>query len=119
MRMTTLLATATVVYASNIGLSSAADDFAVLKGVRAVPMAAAELQAVKGMDHHFTVLLPSGEAVRHDTDQHQDAIGVDGKGKNFVLITFSDGVERLVAPSYRGLMQACGNGVIDGPGFLC
>lgn len=119
MRIITLLATTIIVFAANIGLVSAADDFATLKGVKAIPMAAAEMGAVKGMDHHFTVLLPSGETVRHDTDQHQDAIGDGGKGKNFVLITFSDGVERLVAPSYRGLMKACGNGVIDGPGFLC
>jgi len=118
MRIAALVLTAALV--ASIGPAVAADDFATLKGVTATPMAAAELKSVKGMDHHFTVTLPSsGEVVTHNTDQHQDAIGPGGKGANFVSITFSDGVTRLVAPSYRGLMKACGNGVIDGPGFLC
>jgi len=82
-------------------------------------MSSAELKATKGMDHHFTVTLPSGEVVTHFTDQHQDAIGVGGKGENFFSFVGADGVTRLVSPAYHGLSQACGNGVIDGPGFLC
>lgn len=97
-----------------------AKQFATLNGVKAVAMSPAELNSIKGMDHHFTVTNPqTGEVTTHNTDQHQDAIGPGGKGANFFEFVGADGNTRLVAPSYHGLSVACGNGVIDGPGFLC
>jgi hypothetical protein len=93
--------------------------FSTLNGVKAIQMSAAELNAVKGMDHHFTVTNPqTGEVTTHNTDQHQDDVP-SSKGENFFSFVGADGVTRLVAPSYHGLSKACGNGVIDGPGFLC
>ena len=121
MRIAMLASAGAIVLAFTIGSVSAADQFTTLKGVKAIPMSPGELSAVKGMDHHFTVTNPgtNGLPVEHETVQHQEEIGPGTKGKNFVNITFSDGVTRLVAPSYKGLMKACGNGTIDGPGFLC
>jgi hypothetical protein len=128
MRLKTLGAVVTVALAATIGSVSAADhtattkatQFRALNGIKAVPMASAELKAVKGMDHHFTVTIPStGEVDTHFTDQYQDSIGAGGKGENFISFVGADGVTRLVSPAYSGLSQACGNGVIDGPGFLC
>jgi hypothetical protein len=129
MRITTLASAAGILLAATIGSVSAADQFTTLNGVKqfgalngvkAVPMSPAELNAVKGMDHHFTVTNPStGEISTYFTDQHQDAIGAGRKGENFFSFVGADGVTRLVSPAYHGLSQACGNGVIDGPGFLC
>ena len=130
MRIAMLASAGAIAFACTIGSVSAADQsttlkgvkqFTALNGVKAVPMSSGELSSVKGMDHHFTVTNPGtdGLPVEHETVQHQEEIGPGGKGKNFVDITFSDGVTRSVAPSYKGLMKACGNGVIDGPGFLC
>jgi hypothetical protein len=109
-------------------------------------MSVAELSAIRGMDHHFT-LTNSGQGVaaRHDTDQHQDGLETDpvaaGKPGNFKTIEFPqfnpDGTPqidpvtglqvvtiRAAAPSYSGLSHACANhltngGSISGPGFLC
>jgi len=118
-----MLATASAVaLAFTIGSVSAADQFKTLRGVKAVQMSAGDLSAVKGMDHHFTVTNPrTGDVTTHNTDQHQDAIGVGGKGANFVDLGFVNmaGNPILVSPAYHGLRNACGNGVIDGPGFLC
>jgi hypothetical protein len=100
--------------------SKTVKQFNTLNGVKAIQMSATELNAVKGMDHHFTVTNPAtGDVTTHNTDQHKDETGVGGKGDNFFSFVGADGVTRLVAPSYHGLSQACGNGVIDGPGFLC
>ena len=100
--------------------SNTIKQFTTLNGAKAIQMSAAELNAVKGMDHHFTVTNPhTGQVTTHNTDQHQDAIGPGGKGANFFEFVGADDVTRLVAPSYHGLSKACGNGVIDGPGFLC
>jgi len=119
MRITALASVAAIALTATIGSLSAADQFATLNGVKAVPMSSGELSAVKGMDHHFFV-----NGVRHDTDQHQDALScTDAKvcdpiieGKNFVDILRADGQTRKAAPSYRGLiLHACGNGVISGP----
>ena len=123
------LSAAAIALTGAVGTASAADQptppkavkqFSTLNGVKAVPMSPAELNAIKGMDHHFTVTPPgTGVEVTHNTDQHQDEIGPGGKGANFIEFVDGDGVTRLVAPSYLGLSKACGNGVIDGPGFLC
>src|SRR5687768_10757279 len=115
MRVTMLATAVAIALAATIG-SVSAGQFTTLNGVKAVPMSSGELGAVKGMDHHFTVMNPhTGVTTRHNTDQFQDANG----GGNFIAFVGADGVLRMVAPSYRGLSQACGNGVIDGPGFLC
>lgn len=100
--------------------STSIKQFTTLNGVKAVQMSSSELNAVKGMDHHFTVTNPhTGEVTTHNTDQHKDETGPGGKGTNFFSFVGADGMTRLVAPSYHGLSKACGNGVIDGPGFLC
>src|SRR5262245_55314077 len=108
MMRTAMLATASAIaFAFAIGTVSAAD-FTTLKGVKAVPMSAVELSTVRGMDHHFFVNNPSSDTpVRHNTDQHQDAIGPGGKGENFVDLGFvnSSGQPILVAPSYTGLQN--------------
>jgi hypothetical protein len=142
---------------ATIGSVSAADQFTTIKGVKqfttlngvkAVPMSPAELNAVKGMDHHFFVLTtadnpnailatvngvqtyvldpnasdssgPLATDGRFGTDWKKDATGANSKGDNFVSITFSNGQTVLVSPAYQGLMNACGNGTIEGPGFLC
>jgi len=113
MRIAMLATASAMAFVFTIGSVSAADQFATLKGVKAVQMTAGELSSVKGMDHHFFVTPPgTGEAVRHDTDQKQDA----NDGKNFVEILRADGTIRMAAPGYRGLiLHACGNGVISGP----
>ena len=145
MRFAMLATASAIALAFTIGSVSAADQFTTLGGVKAVPMSAAELSAVKGMDHHFFVLVDAnnpnavpatidGQAVfvldpatdqtsgplatagRMGTDWKQDATGANGKGDNFV--TFP-GTSTLVSPAYLGLMNACGNGTIQGPGFLC
>ena len=77
---------------------AAPTQFAALKGVKAVPMAAKELDAVKGLHVHFWnpgAPFP-GEphlAGVHNFDNWSDLYG-DG----------------LVAPSYHGLCVAAGNG---------
>jgi hypothetical protein len=125
MRIATLVASA-IVLAVNVGSASATDQstplngakkFATLNGVKAVPLSASELSTIKGMDHHFFV-----NGVRHDTDQHQDALSCTATTcdpiveANFVEILRADGTIRLAAPGYRGLiLHACGNGVITGP----
>ncbi len=131
MRIAMLATASAIAFAFTIGSVSAADEmtatktikqFTTLNSVKAIQMSAGELSAVKGMDHHFTVTNPrTGNVTTHNTDQHQDAIGTGGKGANFVDLGFVNmaGNPILVAPSYHGLRNACGNGVIDGPGFLC
>jgi hypothetical protein len=113
MRIAMLATASAIAFVSAIGSVSAADKFATLKGVKAVQLSAAELNAVKGADHHFFVTPPgTGETVRHDTDKQQDA----NDGANFVEIIRADGELRLAAPSYRGLiLHACANAVISGP----
>ena len=114
MRITMLATASAMAFVFTISSVSAADQFATLKGVKAVQMTAVELSSVKGMDHHFFVTPPGkGVAVRHDTDQQQDSLAVP---KNFVEILRADGTIRMAAPGYRGLiLHACGNGVISGP----
>ena len=113
MRIAMLATASAMAFVFAIGSVSAADKFATLKRVKAAQMSAAELNAVKGADHHFFVTPPgTGETVRHDTDKQQDA----NDGANFVEILRADGTIRLAAPGYNGLiLHACGNGVISGP----
>ena len=119
MRIAMLATASAIAFVFAIGSVSAADQFATLKGVKAIQMTKGELSVVKGMDHHFTVTNPkTGEVTTHNTDQNQDDVP-GSKGANFFSFVGADGVTRLVAPSYHGLSKACGNGVIDGPGFLC
>jgi hypothetical protein len=118
MRIAMLVTASAVAFVFAIGSVSAADQFKTLKGVKAVQMTSAELNAVKGMDHHFLVVNPqTGEATEHEVDQHQEEIGPGTKGKNFVSMDFvqPDGSIRtvLVAPGYQGLTNACQNAVIS------
>jgi hypothetical protein len=144
MRFAMLASASAIALAFTIGSVSAAGQFTTLKGLKAVPMSTAELAAVKGMDHHFFVLVSAdhpnatpatidGQAVftldpatnqtsgplatagRMSTDWKKDDVP-GSKGDNFV--TFP-GTTTLVSPGYLGLRNACGNGTIQGPGFLC
>ena len=124
MRIAMLATASAMAFVFSISSVSAADQFTILKGVKAVQMSPGELSAVKGMDHHFNVTPPgTGETVRHDTDQQQDSLTCTDVAtcdpivaQNFVEIVRADGSIRLAAPSYRGLiLHACGNGVISGP----
>src|SRR5262245_23774273 len=67
MRVTTLASAVVIALAATIATVSAADQstvpdqvktFRALNGVKAVPMSSAELNAVRGMDHHFQVRTP-------------------------------------------------------------
>jgi hypothetical protein len=147
MRIAMLATASAIALAFTVGSVSAADQFATLKGVKAIQMSAGELSAVKGMDHHFFILTtadhpnaiqatvngvagtwvlePPGNSAgdgRFGTDQHQDglegAVPAVGKPGNFKLIEFPTGA-RVTSPAYSGLRNACGNGKIEGPGFLC
>ena len=137
MRLTMLATAAAIALICTVGSVSADQittpkQFNTLNGVKAVPMSSDELSVVKGMDHHFTILVsadnpngvlvgtatfldpPSAEAAaplndpmgrpRFGTDFYQDGQG----GANFVDVL---GDSR--APSYLGLrLQACNNAVI-------
>jgi hypothetical protein len=128
MRIAMLATASAMAFIFAIGSVSAADQFKTLRGVKAIQMTAGELSAVKGMDHHFTVTNPrTGEVTEHNTDQHQDSLSCTSTNPatcpviipaNFKMIEFPT-ITRLAAPGYMGLRKACGNGVIDGPGFLC
>ena len=82
----------------------ATNQFATLKGVKAVPMASSELDAVKGMHVHFV------------TDSQNNQYGIapgfhlagDVKTRNNWSNEWggSDGAD--VAPSYHGLCKAAG-----------
>ena len=145
MRIAMLATASAIAFVFAIGSVSAADQFTTLKAVKAVPMSAAELNTVKGMDHHFFILVdadhalagtatingvtgvpvldpnnstnasPLATAGRMGTDWKQDDVP-SSKGDNFVLFP---GTTTLVSPAYLGLMNSCGNGTIEGPGFLC
>jgi len=144
MRIAMLATASAIAFVFAIGSVSAADQFTTLKDVKAVRMSATELSAVKGMDHHFFVLVsadnpnaiiasvggvdtsvldpaadtssgPLATDGRFGTDWKQDDVP-SSKGDNFV--TFP-GTTTLVSPAYLGLRNACGNGTIEGPGFLC
>jgi hypothetical protein len=152
MRFAMLATASAIAFAFTIGSVSAADQFTTLKGVKAVSMSAAELNTVKGMDHHFFILVdadhplagtatingvtgvpvldpnnstnasPLATAGRMGTDWKQDSLETNptavGKPGNFQSITFPTGA-RVTSPAYNGLKSACGNGTIEGPGFLC
>ena len=146
MRMTTLLASASAIaFIFAIGSVSAADQFTTLKGVKAALMSSAELNAVKGMDHHFRIQVatavstaagflsppastsadpltdnnptPPDDVDRFETDHHQDA-NPDGPVNFITIIRADNDLPMDVAPSYRGLAHACVNSVIVMPGFI-
>jgi len=124
-----------------IGSVSAADQFTTLKGIKAVPMSATELSVVKGMDHHFFILVspdnPNAITVQNgtingqpnlitvlDPNSSDSAAPLAGSGRfstdhineenNDVSIPGNSSV----APSYLGLQNACTNGVIALPLFV-
>ena len=79
MRITTLIASAIIVLATSIGSASAADELATLNGVKATPMAASELDAVKGL--HIHGINPHGKLIllggprRYDNGSEEAANG--------------------------------------------
>lgn len=119
MRMTTLVSASVVAIAIGASMGSvfAAEEskaaptasptpvaapaqFTTLKGVKAVPMASSELNAVKGMHVHF---LDAGGGKLH--------LAGDVKTENnWANIGGTDGLP--VAPSYKGLCVAHANGGI-------
>ena len=78
--------------------------FATLKGVKVVPMAAKELDAVKGLHVHF---LNPGNNTQFFGEEGLHLAGINNTDhwKNL----YNDG---FVANSYHGLCQARGNGTI-------
>jgi hypothetical protein len=85
-----------------IGSVSAADEFATLKGIKAVPMAPSELDAVKGLHVHF--LDPNG-GFHLAGNPENNGIGT-GNWYNNGSPEAEAG--NLVAPSYHGLCVAAG-----------
>lgn len=80
---------------------SAPAKFAALKGIKAAPMAPSELEAVKGLHVHF-VTISNGKLhlagdVKTENNWSNEWGGTDG---------------HPVAPSYKGLCVAHGNGSI-------
>ena len=97
MRLTTFLSAAVITFAVSTGAASAADDFATLKGVKAAPMAASELQAVKGLHIHF---LDANGGFHLAGNPANKGIGTG----NWYLNGSPDGDP--VHPSYHGLCVA-------------
>jgi len=81
--------------------SAPAAQFTALKGVKAAPMASSELKAVKGLHVHFVTLknekLHLAGDVKTENNWSNEWGGTDGVP---------------VAPSYKGLCVAHGNGSI-------
>ena len=80
---------------------SATTQFAALKGIKAAPMSSTELKAVKGLHVHF-VTVSNGKLhlagdVKTENNWSNEWGGTDG---------------HAVAPSYKGLCVAHGNGSI-------
>jgi hypothetical protein len=107
--------------AAPIETTVAVKDFAVLKGVKAVPMTSKELKAVKGLHVHF--VSPSN-TTQWGLEGLQLAGDVKTENNWSNEWGGSDGIP--VAPSYKGLcvatgLSGSGNGVIFIPGgqFQC
>jgi hypothetical protein len=105
MRITMLASAGAIVLFATFGSLSAADQkFSTLNGVKAVPMSSVELNAIKGMDHHFMLTPPgTGVTVRHDTNQNQDSLScTDAKvcnpivPQNFVDLGFTQTVNGVI-----------------------
>jgi hypothetical protein len=147
MRISTLVSVAAMTLAATVGSAFAADQFATLKGIKAVPMSSAELSAIKGMAHHFFVITPhetpntialniGGGVIAPVLDPAVAApdghpLETDGRfgtnhhqddsgRKNFVDLGFVNmmGNVVLVSPAYHGLQHACDNAVIAMPTFV-
>ena len=93
MKIITLAATAIIVLATTSVY--AADEFATLKGVTATPMAASELDAVKGL--HLHAFNAAGNLIL-----------LGGPGINESLLTYDNGSDDggLVHNGYHGLCVA-------------
>ena len=84
-----------------VTVSAQANQLTAVKGIRAVPMSASELKAVKGQHVHF-ITISNGKLhlagdVKTENNWSNEWGGSDGKP---------------VAPSYHGLCVAHGNGQI-------
>lgn len=109
MRFTALVSATAIWLIGLAGSASAADDFATLKGVKAAPMAASELEAVKGQHVHFVT--PSKNTQHFGVEGLQLAGDVKTENNWSNDWGGSDGMP--VAPSYHGLCVATG---LSGPG---
>jgi hypothetical protein len=133
MRITVMVSAVTIVLVSTIGTVSA-DEFTAIRdvkplttlnGVKAVPMSSVELNAVKGMDHHFLVNTPGQGIIDPPASVNAAPLAApqpgrfgtdfnhDGDEANFVDITATQNA----APSYLGFRNASCNGVIMVAGF--
>jgi hypothetical protein len=137
MRVTMLATTAAIALIATVSSVSADQlttpkQLTTLNGVKAVPMSSAELSAVKGMDHHFTILVsadnPNGVLVGTSTfldppsslsaaplndPQGRPRFGTDWKQDSLDGGNFVDVLGASRAPSYLGLrLHACNNAVI-------
>ena len=117
MRIKIIIAGVAIVMAVAIGTASAADKFATLDGVKAVPMSSGELDAVKGMHIHFKVTTTGAGVINPTTPDAADPL----RGSNFhvnnneVNLDGPDPTADGIGPGYNGLVTACG-GVISIPG---
>jgi hypothetical protein len=107
--------------AAAIESTAAVKDFAVLKGVKAVPMTSKELNAVKGLHVHFVT--PSKNS-QHGLEGLQ--LAGDIKTENNWSNEWGGIDGEPVAPSYQGLcvatgLSGSGQSVIFSPGgqFQC
>lgn len=93
-------------------LASAAKGFAALNGVRAVPMPASEMEAVKGLHVHF--FTPSKNVVDTPFGPLEGVhLAGDVKTRNNWSSDWGGTDGMPVAPSYQGLCVATG---LSGPG---
>ena len=105
----THLPLAVVVSFGYMGVAHADDDFATLKGIEATPMAAEELDAVKGLHVHF--VSPSQNTQWAPLPGLQ--LAGDIKTENNWSNEWGGSDGEPVAPSYKGLCVATG---LSGPG---
>lgn len=99
MRVTTLVSAAAIALAATIGSVTAADQFATLDGVSAVPMSSGELAAVKGQHVHFQVITTQGLV---NPDSNDAAAPISGP---FFRVGDPFGGPAL-APGAEGLLHA-------------
>ena len=117
MRRSKLLAASVIGFVFSIGSAAAADEesaasaFTILAGVKATPMAAGELEAVKGAHVHF--LDPNGGFHLAGNPENK---GV-GTGNWYDNGSPEAEAGNLVAPSYHGLCVAAGtpSGIVIPP----
>lgn len=109
MRKTTVFSTVLILTMGVAGTVSADDEFSILEGVKAVPMAADELAAVKGL--HVHLITPSQNTQNFGVPGLQ--LAGDVKTENNWSNDWGGSDGEPVAPSYHGLCVSTG---LSGPG---